>query len=163
MYRSWSHGLYGLHGPRCPLSKNAVKLNHSLTFPLWCGPHYCVCYCSIYSTMSIMYSWLTLWQTVMWPPLDGTTGPYFHIGSACSGILVAGIIWWEKSESQADKLIEYITGMSHGCWDMLSQITGSLTIFQQLVQATYRESIKALQKWPWVREIDQWIPLTKGQ
>ena len=29
--RLWLHGLYGLYGPRFPLSQKAVKLNHSLT------------------------------------------------------------------------------------------------------------------------------------
>ena len=45
MYILWLHGLYGLYGPRCPLT--AVKFNHSLTrkytikeLPIWSGENF---------------------------------------------------------------------------------------------------------------------------
>ena len=36
MYRLWWHGLYGLYGPRCPLSQKALKLTPHLGLTLFC-------------------------------------------------------------------------------------------------------------------------------
>ena len=39
IYRSWLHGLYELHAPRCNVTRKTIKLNHSLTHSLEFG--YC--------------------------------------------------------------------------------------------------------------------------